>query len=223
MAGSDLQGQSGGGGALGCHREADMLCAHFVKALTHDRACQVRLITFAAEMTEIKMAEVGRHDLLYCISGGFIGEMTMSSEDSLLKAPWTIRAILQQLYVVVCLQHQHICGPHSFQDEPVDMTEIREKANVRSIGPHEKSDRILGVVGNGKGFDEDISDLETSAGGEQPAIHPDAELILNGFLGGTIAINRDTKLFRENCQALNVISVFVGDENTGEIFGSPSD
>ena len=51
----------------------------------------------------------------------------------------------------------------------------------------------------------------------------DIQLKLNGVLRGPIAVNRDAELFCQDTEALNVIAVFVRDENAGQVFWRTSD
>ena len=96
---------------------------------------------------------------------------------------------------------------------------------------------------DGKRFDEDIVQLKTVAGLEQPPIEAPfgiaaveavegGSFVLapfgferpeSGFLRGAIAIDREFQFFRQREQAANVVAVLVGDEDAGEIFGGASD
>ena len=69
-------------------------CADMVELFGHDVMRQFGSIAFAAQMGEIEMAQIGRHDLRGGFGGGFVGEMAVAAEDALLEAPGAARAFL---------------------------------------------------------------------------------------------------------------------------------
>ena len=124
---------------------------------------------------------------------------------------------------MIRFQDEHVGGPDAFQNQFGDVAKISEKTEIRSIRAQKKSDRILSIVRNCKGFHRHVTDFETRAGREQAAIHFDVELKLNGFLRRAIAINRNAKFLRQHAEPLNVIAVFVSDENALQTFGRTTD
>ena len=77
----------------------------------------------------------------------------------------------------------------------------------------EKTNRVLGVVRNGKGIDHHVTHFERCAGGENTAIESGLELGFNRFLGIAIAVNRNGQPGAERGQTLDVIAVLVGKQD----------
>ena len=76
---------------------------------------------------------------------------------------------------------------------------------------------------NGKRFDENVADFKTRAGGEDAAVKFGFELILGSFVGRAVAVNGNAEFFPERGQTLDMVAVFVRDENAGEIFRRATD
>jgi hypothetical protein len=76
---------------------------------------------------------------------------------------------------------------------------------------------------NAEGINDEVINLETGAGGEDAAIKFGLELKFEGFAGGTVAINGDVELGGEADEAVDVIRMFVGDEDAGQSFGGAAD
>ena len=62
-----------------------------LQAVVDDAMRQLGAIALAAQMAEIQMAQVGGHDLLGGIRGGFVREMAVPAQNALLEAPGTAR------------------------------------------------------------------------------------------------------------------------------------
>jgi len=90
-------------------------------------------------------------------------------------------------------------------------------------GSQQEADGFLGVVRDGKRFHGDIPDLKGGAGLEDPAIQAHAGLIFDGFLVGRFAKNGQAQFPGQRGKALDVIRVFMGDEDAGQVFGNPAD
>jgi hypothetical protein len=149
--------------------------------------------------------------------------MAVPAENPLLETPGPARAILQQLHVMVGFQHEGVGGTDPFDNELRDVAEVGEETDVGPIRPQQIADGILGIVRNGECFDEDIADFKTGAGGEHAAIEPAFDLVLNGLVRGAIAKNREAQFRGKRAEALNVIAVFVGDDDAGQIFRDAAD
>ena len=78
---------------------------------------QFGVVAFPAQVPQVKMTQLGGHDLLGGIGGRFIREMAVATEDPLLETPGPVRTVLQHLYVVVRLQHQNVRAAHPLQDQ----------------------------------------------------------------------------------------------------------
>jgi len=71
-------------------------------------------------------------------------------------------------------------------------------------------------------FHGHIADIESRAGREHATVQFPVELKFERVFGETIAINRNPQLFGEAQKALDVIGVFVGNEDAGKVFRHPS-
>lgn len=197
--------------------------AELRQAPMHHFSRQFRMIAFPAEVAEIQMPQVRGNDVSRRVGRRFIREMPMPPEDALLQAPGTARAVLQHFDVVIGFQHEDVRGTDPVNNHPGHMPEICQETQGGGVRSQQKSDRILCVVGDGKSLNQHVADVETRAGAEKPEIEGGAELEANGVGRGPVAIHRDVAFPGENRQALDMIAVFVSDEDAGEIFGSAPD
>ncbi len=86
----------------------------------------------------------------------------------------------------------------------------------------QKTNGILGVVRNGKRIHLHVGDFEARTGVEEAAIEPAFEDTFKFVLGGAIAVNGNVEFLRNAGESLNMVGMFVGDENGGEVFrGAP--
>jgi hypothetical protein len=74
-------------------------------------------------------------------------------------------------------------------------------------------------VGNRECFHDDISQFKGSARDKTPAIKTDLGLILNRFLRWPITVNWDSQFLPQAGQALHVVRMLVGYENSGQVLG----
>jgi hypothetical protein len=72
-------------------------------------------------------------------------------------------------------------------------------------------------------LDANIANFKTAARRKKPAVHAELQLMLDGVPGCAIAINRKPQFFAKSRQTLDMIRVFVRDENATEVFGCASD
>ena len=159
--------------------------------LLDDPQRQFRPVALAAQVAEVEMPKVGRHDLLGRIRRGIVREVSMPAQDSLLEAPRPARAILQHFDIVVGFQHQGVGGPDSIQHQTIDVPKIGEKPKITRRRAQEKPNRILRVVRDGKCLDRDVPNLETGAGRENAARQAALELVLDSLVRRSVAIHRD--------------------------------
>jgi len=210
--------------------------ADVMELLGHDVLREFGLVAFAAQVGEVKIFQFRRHDLRGGLGGGDVREMAVASEDALLERPRAARAILQHLHVVVGFEDEDVRGADAIQHEPGRVAEVGGETEVAGGRADQKSDRILCVVRDGKGFDEHVGDLKARAGGEQLPVDFGFERVGRferevGFLAPfvfecpdgcvlslAIAIDGDLKFIGESEQSCDVVGMFVGDQNGGEIF-----
>lgn len=195
-----------------------MACADFHEALLHDLACNLRVITLAAEMGEKEMTEIGRHDIRRAVRRRLVGEMPVPAQDALLQTPRAMRAILQHLHVVIRFQHEHVGLADAFRDHPRDVAQISGETKRPRRRSQQIAHRILRIVRNGKGLHSDIANFKTRAVPEQPEFRRGASDTLHFLLGRAVAIDRDAQFISERGQARDVVAVFVRDQDGCEIF-----
>jgi len=214
-----------------------------VELFGHDVLREFRLVTFAAQMGEIEVAQAVGHDLRGGLGGGDVGEVAVAAEDALLETPRTARTILQHLHVMIGFEHEDIGGADAVEDEPGGVAKVGGEAEVAGGGANQITNGILRVVRNGKRFDADIADLKSRAGGEKLPV--DLRLEMFGDIGSigrrtffadplgfqrpdrgvlrvAIAIDGNAKFIRQAEEAGDVIAVFVSDENGREVFRCPA-
>lgn len=139
--------------------------------------------------------------------------MAVPAQDALLDAPRALGVGLEQLQVMIGFQQEHVRGANAFDDEVGGMAEVGQETNVSRSRADQKADRIVGVVRHGESVHDDIPHFKRCASAENPAVEPGLELILNRLLGEAIAENRNPQLRAQRGQTLNMIAMFVGDQN----------
>jgi hypothetical protein len=90
---------------LGREFKAHVRRSDLLQALADDAVREFGAVAFAAQVAEVQMAQVGGHDLLSGISGGFVREMAVPAQNALLEAPGPRGAILEHLDIVIGFQH----------------------------------------------------------------------------------------------------------------------
>ena len=85
------------------------------------------------------------------------------------------------------------------------------------------TNRVLGVVRNSKRVHEQVADFKARAGVEEMAVEFGLQLKFKRLLRGAVAINRDVQLGGNAGQSLNVVAVFMRDQDGGEVFRHPTD
>jgi len=198
-------------------------CADVMELLGHDIMGEFGFVAFAAQVREVKMAQFGRHNLRGGFGGGFIGKMAVTAKDALLETPGPADAILQHFHIVIGFEHQHIRGAGAFDDKLGDVAEVGDEPDVAGGGVNQKSDRVLGVMWDGERVNQQIGNFKARAGLKQVAVELGLKLKFKRILGSAIAINRDVQFLRDAGEAVNVITVLVGDEDGGEILRCAAD
>ena len=176
---------------------------------------QLGAVALAAQMAEIQMPQVGGHDLLGGIRGGFIGEMSMPAQNALLQTPGAAWTILQHLHVMVGFQHQRMGRLDPFEHQPRGMAQVRQETDVPGAGAEQVTHRVLGVVWNHERLHQDVAHFEAGARLKQPAGQPRLGRILNRLLRWPVAIDWNMQLLTQHRQALHMIRVLVRDQNPG--------
>jgi len=215
----ESQGEGRARDALGRQLEPHMVGANPLQPFLGDAARQFGSIALAAEVSQVQMAQVGRHDRFGGVGGGLVGEVTLASENALFEAPGTVRTFLEHADIVVGLQHQHIRVADSIEDVFGDVTEVRDETDIAGGGPEQEPDRILGVVRDVEGLDDDVADFKTLACFEEAAVEACAEGAFRFLLGGAVAVDGDAEFAGDADESLDMVAVLVGDEDGIEVFG----
>ena len=147
----------------------------------------------------------------------------MAAEDALFGGPGALGIVLKHFDIVIGFEDEDVRRADAFHNEPGGVAEIGEETDVAGMGAKEESDGIVGVVRDAEGIDGEVSQFEGSPGGEESELERNLELRLNGFLGQAVAIDGDLQLAGKDAEALSVVRMFVGDENSAQVFGSPPD
>jgi hypothetical protein len=120
--------------------------ADVMELFGHDVVREFGPVAFAAQVREVKMLQIGGHDLRGGLGGGGVGEMAVASEDALFQRPGPARTILQHLHVVVGFEDEDVCGADAVKHEPGDVAEVGGKADVPGGGAQDEANRVLRVV-----------------------------------------------------------------------------
>jgi hypothetical protein len=197
--------------------------ADLVEALVHDVMREFGAIAFAAQMGKVKVAQFGGHDLHSGFGGSFVGKMAVTAENALLERPRAARTILKHLHVVIGFEDEDIRWTNALDDQSRHVTEVGDEGDVAGSGAQQKADRVLGIVRDGKGVHQQVVDFKARAGVEEMAVKFGLQLKFKCFLRGAVAINRDVQFGGDSDQSLDVVGVFVRNENGGEIFRHTTD
>ena len=92
--------------------QADMCGPDVMELFGHDVLREFGLVAFAAQMREVKLLQIGGHDLRGRLGGGGVGEMTVPSKDTLFQRPGSALTFLQHFHIVVGFQNNY---PASFK------------------------------------------------------------------------------------------------------------
>ena len=200
-----------------------MECRGLLQTLADRAMGDLRTVAIAAEVTEVDVAQVGGNQLLRDEGGGVIGQMPVAAQDPLFDAPGATGVLLQEFEIVVRFEEQNICGAHPLKNQPGGVPEIGEKADVTRWSVDEKPDRIIRVMRDAERVDDHIAQLERGTGGEEAKIELGLELQFNRLFREPVAIDWNLQLGGQPEQPLDVVRVFVRDENAVEIFRRAAD
>jgi hypothetical protein len=131
-------------------------------------------------------------------------------------APRPPQIILEQLQIVIGLQHESVRRADPFDNQPRGMPQISQEPNVTRGRANQEPDRILRIVRDGKGLDQEIPHFEGGAGLEHAAREGHALRGLNRFTRMPVAEQRDTQFTRDLRQTPNVVAVLVRHQDAVE-------
>jgi hypothetical protein len=203
---------------LGGELKLDVGCADLLELFTHHPSGEFGLVAFTAQVGEVEVFQFGGHDLRGGFGGGLVREMAVASENALLQAPRAVDTILQQLHIMIGFEDEDVRGARALNDQFRHVTEVGDETDVAGGGVQQKADGVLGVVRDGERVHRHIADFKARTSLEQLAIEFGFQLRFKRFLRGAIAVNRDVQFGGDSGQAVNVVVMFVRDENGSEIF-----
>ena len=195
-----------------------MVCADRLQPLAHDAVREFGFVALAAQVAEIQMTQVGGNNLLGSVGGVGVGKMPVPAKDALLQFPRAARAVLKHLHVVIGFENEDVCVADALDDEFRHVAEVGDDANVARDGAKKKSDRVLRVVRNGKSVHCHVANLKTRTGGEDAGIEFCFERVFGGFERGAVAVNRNFQFRGDAVESLDMVGMFVRDQNAGQTF-----
>lgn len=155
-------------------------------------------------------------NLLEKIGGAFVGKMAVPAGDALLEVRRAQGVVAQEVEVVIGFEQEDFTFAYAVGNEAGAVAEIGEPANSRGGGVDHKPHRLNGIVRNGKGFDRKIADFKWLAGFKNAKLKIAFVNAPDFVRGVAVAINGNAELGIEHAQGLDVVDVFVGDENAIE-------
>jgi len=184
---------------------------------------QLGPVAIAAEMREEHVTKFVAGDIAGEGGGGIIAEVAVAAHDALLQGPGTRGVFLQELQVVVGFHDQHIHLTDAFGDELGGVAEVGQHADgeAGSRVANDVADRIVGVMRDGEGFDEQITDLERPARGKQAPGNPDGRRPFrvgrHGLGGETIGVDGQGARLAQDAEATHVIGMLVREDHAADL------
>lgn len=203
--------------------DANMCCPQPRQSVTDHAVGKVWPIAIAAEMPQVHMTKVRGNDLCRNLRRGIVRQMTVPAQDPLLRTPRAPGVLLKHLNVMIGLQDQHIRRANPFDNELGGVAKIRKEPNVPRQGPEKKAYRIIGVVWHTESLHQHITQFDGRPRGEQSEVKAALELQLDRFLGQAVAVDGYLKLPSQHPQSLSVIGMFVGNQDSAQVFRCTSD
>jgi len=147
----------------------------------------------------------------------------VASHDTLLEAPRPSEVLLKQLDIMIGLKHEHVGGSDPLDHQSGCMPEIRQEANIASICSQQETDGVLGIMWDAEGVHADVGDVETGPGLKHMTCESHLLLELQRIECQAIAVDRNAQTMGNQGQSLDMIAVFVGDQDGGEVFRGTAD
>ncbi len=152
---------------------------------------------------------------------GVIRKMAGPAENALLDDP-RIRADLEHVQIVIGFEDQAIGAAEMHFDEFGHVAQVSDHGHLRAIRTEGETNGVGGVVGNCEGVDVNVADGEMLAGVNRlDAVEPLAESFrknaLHGIYGGFGDVERSFPEAEHLWEAVAVVGVLVGDEDTVDV------
>jgi len=200
-----------------------MVCADLLQATSYDSLGELRFVAVAAQVTQKEMFQILPSNLRCDLGRGVVAKVSVAACDPLFHAPRTSDVILQELHVMVGLEHQDVHSTHPFHHKTGRMPQVCQKTNGHRPVSDDIAHRILSVMRNAEGLDIQSVEIERGSGFEDTEAGAGTEVCCDGIASTSIAINGDFKFNGEHSQALDMVGVLMRDENAIETFGRSTD
>ena len=111
-------------------------------------------------------------------SGGGVGKMPVPGENALFDRPGPAKVVLQESFVVVCLDEHRANSAQRLENQTGCITEVRKHSEARPVAGNSKSDRIGSVMRNRERTDGKASNPKLRSGvKESPVAVHQAEIL----------------------------------------------
>ena len=124
-----------------------------------------------------------------------------------------MQIVLEQFEIVIRFEQEHLRASHAFDNEFGRVAEIGEETHLHPVHVKKQSHRIVRVMRHTERLDGDVTDIEAGFGAENAAIESHLKETFDCLLGEAIAVNRNGMYGAETDQPLDVIGMFVRDDD----------
>jgi len=186
-------------------------------------ADEIGIVVFLRDVGEDEIARNGVEAIgvRKIFAYGVIRKMAGPAENALLDDPG-IRADLEHVQIVIGFEDQAIGAAQMHFDQFGHVAQVSDHGHLRAIRTEGETDGVGGVVGNCEGVDVNVADGEMVAGVNRlDAVEPLAEGFrknaLHGIYGGFGDVERSFPEAEHLWEAVAVVGVLVGDEDTVDV------
>jgi hypothetical protein len=204
---------------LGRAKNFNFDLAAFLERIAHGSERELRRIAISAKVAEHDAIDFSRQQFFDHARRRVIGKMSVARLDPLLDRPGPMRVLLQKFFVVISFDDQRVHLAQSLDDHLGRVAEVGHEAETARASIKRESDRIDGIVRNGKRLHSDVTNCEFAA---SPKNAPGPMLIqrttaAHRFGGLRIGVNRNIQFSAENFETANVVAMFVCQQDAVEL------
>ena len=150
--------------------------------------------------------------------GIVVGEVAAAAEDALLERVG-VRPGAQHIRVIVGFQHHGVRAGGDVQPTVAHTADVRGHAEARRAQRKTVAHGLSGVVGDVEGHDAHAAEEKVLHRLDHAHVlrRHAAELFLHGHPCALRGVNGQVEAARQHAHAANVVDVFMGDEQAGEL------